>query len=61
MPDIAMCPGNDCIKKESCYRYKAKPDEYWQSYLVKCPVGYEDGNCELYMPLWETPMSNTSD
>ena len=32
MPDITMCRTRDCPKKECCYRYKAKPDEVWQSW-----------------------------
>ncbi len=32
MPDITMCNTRDCPKKECCYRYKAKPDEVWQSW-----------------------------
>jgi hypothetical protein len=31
MPDISMCLNHSCSKKETCYRYKAKPDHY-QSY-----------------------------
>ena len=46
MPDITMCPGTDCPAKESCYRFKAKPDEHWQSYFMKAPI--KDGKCDMY-------------
>lgn len=48
MPDITMCPGNDCVQKESCYRFMATPSEY-QSYFVYAPFK-EDGTCDHY---WE--------
>jgi hypothetical protein len=46
MPDITMCPGTDCPHKEKCYRFTAKPDEYWQSYFMNSPI--KDGKCEYY-------------
>ena len=38
MSDISKCNGvrNDgaiCPKREKCYRYTAKSDEFWQSYI----------------------------
>lgn len=32
MPDIAMCIGKGCPKKNNCYRYTATPDQWGQSY-----------------------------
>lgn len=32
MPDISMCVNEECKRKETCYRYKAKPDKYMQAY-----------------------------
>lgn len=32
MPDISMCSNEHCKLKETCYRYKAIPNEYRQSY-----------------------------
>ena len=46
MPDITMCPGTNCPYKETCYRYTAKPDEYWQSYFMEAPI--KDGKCDMY-------------
>ena len=35
MPDLTMCKGKDCEIKNSCYRIKAIPDNYLQSYFFK--------------------------
>lgn len=38
MPDISMCDGHNCDKKDACYRYTATPSPFWQSYMqVKDP------------------------
>lgn len=37
MADITMCKGNYCELAKTCYRYKAEPSEYRQSYYVKEP------------------------
>ena len=48
MPDISMCNGNNCELSSTCYRYKAEPSKYRQSYFVKEP---NDGlECDYY---WE--------
>jgi hypothetical protein len=48
MTDITMCSGNNCELSSTCYRYKAEPSEYNQSYFCKPPNnGIE---CEYY---WE--------
>lgn len=47
MADITMCDGINCPLRETCYRFKAKPDKYGQSYFVKVPVD-NDGKCEFY-------------
>lgn len=52
MPDITMCNGKGCPLKDTCYRYKAKPDELWQSYFMEEP--YEDGDCREYWPTKES-------
>jgi len=33
MPDIAMCEGLDCSINYRCFRFRAKPNEYRQSYI----------------------------
>ncbi len=32
MPDITMCVNVHCPMRKFCYRYRAKPDERWQSF-----------------------------
>ena len=46
MPDISMCLGTGCPKKDECYRYTAKPTPHWQSYFCKPPI--KDGECEYF-------------
>jgi len=48
MADITMCPGKDCPKKSTCYRFWAIPHE-WQSWFAEDPRK-EDGTCDQY---WE--------
>lgn len=48
MPDICMCPGGNCPKKESCFRYLADPG-LMQSYFLDPPI--EEGKCQYY---WKT-------
>ena len=46
MPDITMCPGNGCDKKDSCYRHTATqitPYQVWAQF------GPED--CKHYWPI----------
>ncbi len=48
MSDISMCPGNNCKKKNTCFRYLADKDKYAQSY---CQFTLDkEGKCEYY---WE--------
>ncbi len=44
--DGTMCTGTDCPKKENCYRFTAKSNEYRQAYFTKPPI--KDGKCEMY-------------
>jgi hypothetical protein len=46
MPDITMCKGIGCEAKETCYRYKAEPNEYRQSYFLESPI--ENNGCKYY-------------
>lgn len=48
MPDITMCMGTGCPLKDKCYRYTAKPDEYWQSYFVVPEYSKTTGTCPAY-------------
>ncbi len=48
MPDITMCQGINCELSSICYRYKAEPSKFRQSYFCKPPnKGLE---CEYF---WE--------
>ena len=50
MADITMCGGGDCPLKDTCYRYKAEPNEFRQAYFFGEPFVEEDDSvtCEYY-------------
>lgn len=54
MPDISMCSGKNCLMKETCYRYNAKPSEFMQTYFCEPPLK-EDKTCDYY---WENKNSD---
>ena len=33
MPDISLCNGYDCPRRNTCYRFTALPSKYEQSYI----------------------------
>ena len=47
MADITMCEGKDCKLKETCYRFKATPNEYRQSYFIDPPI--KKDKCDYYI------------
>lgn len=49
MPDITKCAGNDCIKKNVCYRYTSEPS-YYQSYFAVEPFNTQAKQffCEMF-------------
>lgn len=58
MPDITMCCNHECPLREKCYRYRARPDKYWQSYAFYKPenkpfgpVGDTSLECEYFWKL----------
>lgn len=58
MPDITMCKSSRCPLSSSCYRYKATPTEYFQSYFVDLePVIDDNGvaSCDYYSPCTPCP------
>lgn len=57
MPDISLCSGNNCNLKENCYRYKANPNPYRQSYFGNPPLK-EDGSC-LYFWDYKEELKNS--
>ena len=46
MSDITQCEGGDCPLKETCYRFRAVPNEYRQSYFMEPP--FKDDKCDFY-------------
>jgi hypothetical protein len=46
MPDITMCPGAGCHKKDTCYRHTATPTKPYQ---VQKQFWPED--CVFYWPI----------
>lgn len=59
MPDIAMCANTTCKSKETCYRYRAIPDEYQTMALFdpgrkkKCDYYYKIQPHDRIRPLEE--------
>lgn len=49
-PDISMCENTSCPSKETCYRFKAVPNEYRQSYM-EFKVKEGEKKCYHYMKL----------
>tara|TARA_R110000782_G_scaffold218544_1_gene305932 strand:+ start:366 stop:521 length:156 start_codon:yes stop_codon:yes gene_type:complete len=49
MADISMCEGKGCDVKETCYRFKATPNKYRQSYIF--PSNIQIGGCDSYWNL----------
>ena len=51
MPDITLCTNEDCNINYMCYRFKAKPSEYVQSYIRFEPTNFADGDayCEEFI------------
>lgn len=47
---ITKCDGDNCKKKEKCYRYTSEPSEYWQSYFRDIPFNKGE-NCFYFWPL----------
>lgn len=55
MADITMCTGKGCNMKETCYRYKAKANEAWQTYFLGTPHKdkVDDDNNTICDKYWE--------
>lgn len=49
MPDITMCDGTLCARKDTCYRHTATEDKYGQAFFVTPPLD-ADGGCQSYWP-----------
>lgn len=42
-----MCNGEECEAKNTCYRFTAKPNEFWQSYFTFTPI--KNDKCKYYI------------
>lgn len=51
MPDISMCGNRTCPSRMKCYRYRARPDEHWQSWMEFQVPDCLD-RCGSFMELW---------
>jgi len=58
MPDISMCLNRKCPSRNECYRYRAQPNEWRQSYAAFMDDP-ETGKCESFWPIEEatTPLA----
>ena len=57
MPDITMCPGDNCSEKVRCYRATAVPNEYRQAYFTHLPLSPDD-SCNYYIPIEKNTNEN---
>jgi hypothetical protein len=50
MSDITKCTGKDCLIKESCKRFTAEGNDYWQSWFTNPPfkIVEDKFTCEMY-------------
>ena len=55
MADITMCLDKDCKKKDTCYRYIAPRDKYYQAYFLDTPR--KKDKCKYY---WEVNKDGTT-
>lgn len=51
MPDITMCRGEGCATKDECYRFKAAPSDFYQSYFTQEPVNTLTQDCDYFWPV----------
>ena len=64
MPDITLCKGEECILKDTCYRYEGNntPNELSQSYFLKPPfkLNHKKGTfeCPLYWGVKQDDIMN---
>lgn len=43
-----MCTDKKCKLYRKCYRYRALPNPYWQSYFTGSPRNTETDECEYF-------------
>lgn len=47
MPDISMCDDKKCPFRKKCYRFRAMPNEYHQTYFAGSPRSSEQ-HCDYF-------------
>jgi hypothetical protein len=52
MPDLTLCTNIDCQFTDFCFRYKAKPSQYSQSY---CRFEPDNDHCEFFIQIIDEP------
>lgn len=55
-----MCQPIHCPLKDTCYRYKANPSSYCQSYFVDEPYDKKTKTCDYYYETKSTAKSTKS-
>ncbi len=50
MVDISMCQDGGCIKRRSCFRYRAVPDPHRQSFMESPRL--LDGHCSEFLTIY---------
>jgi hypothetical protein len=48
--DVTMCKGTSCPLKDTCYRFTAPANEYWQSFFTDVPFDKDTEFCDHF---WE--------
>lgn len=54
MSDVTKCKGIGCNLKFGCYRFKAIPNELYQSYFREAPVETKDDGIQTCGYFWAT-------
>lgn len=49
MADITMCTNKECKLNETCYRFTAKANEYYQSYMCDPKQDCEERDYDMYI------------
>ncbi|GAA6203687.1 hypothetical protein [Thalassotalea sp. SU-HH00458] len=58
MPDIAMCRGESCPIRIGCYRYRAVPNLYRQSYFGRTPYDHQEKDCDRFLNINDVDTRN---
>ena len=52
MPDIAMCSGTGCPRRNECYRHRALPNGDRQSWFAQPPIK-ADLSCDAFKVIYQ--------